>query len=267
MSANDTPNGKPFICLREVHKRFGPKRVLSGVTLDVLPGETLVILGGSGSGKSVTLRHVVGLTRPDSGVVRVDGTEVQDLGEEELIDVRRTVGFLFQGGALFDSMNVRDNIAFPLREARWKPDEIEARIPEVLGLVDLDESVAEQMPSSLSGGMRKRVALARAIAVRPRGILYDEPTTGLDPITSSVINQLIRAMQSRLGVTSVVVTHDIESAFCVGDRIAFLHEGRIRFLGTVDEAKASGDDVLRKFLQGSSETGATDAAGRPDQGA
>ncbi len=238
------------ICLRDVHKRFGAKEVLRGIDLNVFPRETLVILGGSGTGKSVTLRHVVGLTRPDKGRVLVDGVEVQDLGEEALVPIRRKVGFLFQGGALFDSMDVFDNIAFPLREARWKEADVEARVPEVLDLVDLDAKVAELMPSSLSGGMRKRVALARAIAVRPQAILYDEPTTGLDPVTSATINALIRSMQAKLGVTSVVVTHDIQSAFHVGDRIAFLYEGRIRFLGSVADARVTDDPILAAFLAG-----------------
>jgi phospholipid/cholesterol/gamma-HCH transport system ATP-binding protein len=248
-----------LISLEGVHKSFGAKRVLRGVDLSVQPGETLVILGGSGSGKSVTLRHIVGLTRPDRGRVRACGKEVQDLSEEELVPVRREVAFLFQGAALFDSMNVGDNIAFPLREAGWEEDDVEARIQEVLGVVDLDESVATLMPASLSGGMRKRVALARAIAVRPQAILYDEPTTGLDPITSTTINSLIRSMQNRLGVTSVVVTHDIRSAFQVGDRIAFLHEGTIRFLGSVSEARSSNDGALRAFLTGD----ASEAEARP----
>ncbi|RMF72374.1 MAG: ABC transporter ATP-binding protein [Acidobacteria bacterium] len=239
-----------MICLSGVEKAFAGRPVLRGVDLDVLPGETMVILGGSGSGKSVTLRHIVGLLKPDRGVVRVDGEPVQDLDEDELIPVRRKVGFLFQGGALFDSMDVFDNIAFPLREAGWDEERIAARVPEVLRLVDLEPDVARQMPDALSGGMRKRVALARAIAVNPQAILYDEPTTGLDPVTSTTINELIRSMQRRLGVTSVVVTHDIDSAFKVGDRIAFLCGGRIAFLGTVAEARTTTDARLRAFLEG-----------------
>lgn len=242
--------GEALVRLVEVHKRFGAKTVLNGVTLDIYPGETVVILGGSGTGKSVTLKHIVGLTRPDRGRVVVDGQEIQDLPEKELIGVRRKVGFLFQGGALFDSMDVAGNIAFPLLEARWAPEKVRVRTGEVLGLVGLDESVAHQMPSDLSGGMRKRVALARAIAVAPRAILYDEPTTGLDPVTSNTINDLIRAMQSQLQVTSVVVTHDIGSAFTVADRVAFLHEGRLRFVGTAEEARRAADPVLATFLAG-----------------
>lgn len=242
--------GDPLICLADVHKAYGEKQVLRGISLDVMPGETLVILGGSGTGKSVTLRHIVGLEKPDEGRVLVGGERVEDLSEEELVPIRARVGFLFQGGALFDSMNVHDNIAFPLYESRWEEEKILARVPEVLSLVDLEERVCELMPSSLSGGMRKRVALARAIAVNPDAILYDEPTTGLDPVTSNTINDLIRSMQERLEVTSIVVTHDINSAFRVGDRIAFLHEGRIRFLGGVAEAQRSDDPVLSAFLEG-----------------
>ncbi len=241
---------EPLIALVDLHKAFGEKRVLRGVSLSVHPGETLVILGASGSGKSVTLRHVVGLTRPDRGRVFVDGQEVQELGEADLRPVRRKVGFLFQSGALFDSMNVFDNVAFPLRQDQWEPQRIGERVDEVLGLVGLDTSVGRQMPADLSGGMRKRVALGRAIAVKPQAILYDEPTTGLDPVTANTINDLIRSMQAQLGVTSVVVTHDIVSAFKVGDRVAFLHEGRLRFVGTIDEARRSQDEVFAGFIRG-----------------
>ncbi|RMG47437.1 MAG: ATP-binding cassette domain-containing protein [Acidobacteria bacterium] len=239
-----------MIELLGVHKSFDGKPVLRGVDLAVRPGETLVVLGASGSGKSVTLRHIVGLTRPDRGVVRVLGREIQDLSEDELVPVRREIGFLFQGGALFDSMDVAENVGFPLREAGWDEERIDRRIDEVLGLVGLDRSVRALMPASLSGGMRKRVALARAIAVTPQAILYDEPTTGLDPVTANTINDLILSMQRQLGVTSVVVTHDIVSAFKVGNRIAFLHEGVIRFLGTVEEARRCDDPVFSGFIRG-----------------
>ncbi len=245
------PGARPvFIGLYDVHKRFGRKHVLRGVTLEVRLGETVVVMGGSGTGKSVTLRHMVGLTPPDRGVVTVDGEEIQDLSEARLVPVRRKVAYLFQSGALFDSMDVADNIAFPLRQALWDDERIAARVPEVLQMVDLPASVAAQDPSSLSGGMRKRVALARAIAVEPRAILYDEPTTGLDPVTSGTINNLILTLQEKLRATSVVVTHDINTAFTVADRIAFLHEGRTRFFGTADEARSSTDPVLASFLEG-----------------
>jgi phospholipid/cholesterol/gamma-HCH transport system ATP-binding protein len=233
-----------------VEKAFGPNKVLRGVDLDVSRGETVVVLGGSGSGKSVLLRHAVGLFRPDAGQVFVEGVEISELSEDGLLETRKKVGMLFQSGALFDSMTVRENVSFALDEhTDWDEARIRARVEEVLRLVEL-EGVLDLMPSDLSGGMRKRVALARAIALAPAAILYDEPTTGLDPITANTINHLIRSLQKRLGVTSVVVTHDIHSAFAVGDRIAFLHEGRILFHGTTAEAKTAEVPLLRNFLQG-----------------
>ncbi|PYT09114.1 MAG: ABC transporter ATP-binding protein [Acidobacteria bacterium] len=233
-----------------VEKSFGTNRVLTGVDLDVLLGETLVVLGGSGSGKSVLLRHAIGLIRPDAGEVYVDGTRVSDLDEEELVEVRKRVGMLFQGGALFDSMNVFENVAFSLREHTDLPEEeIRERVREKLALVEL-EGVEEKMPSELSGGMKKRVALARSIALEPQGILYDEPTTGLDPITAMSVNELIRSMQRQLRVTSVVVTHDIQSARVIGDRIAFLCDGRINFVGDFESARRSGEERLLAFLAG-----------------
>jgi phospholipid/cholesterol/gamma-HCH transport system ATP-binding protein len=240
----------PFLRFVDVHKRFGQKVVLQGVDLDVESGETCVVLGGSGSGKSVLLRHAVGLHRPDRGEVWVDGTEISGVEEEELLETRKKVGMLFQSGALFDSMTVRENVGFALDEhTDWDDDKILARVEETLGLVELS-GVLDLMPADLSGGMKKRVALARAIALAPRAILYDEPTTGLDPITATTINQLIRSLQKKLGVTSIVVTHDIHSAFTVGDRIAFLHEGRIHFHGTTEEARATKVPLLRNFLEG-----------------
>ena len=240
----------PFIRFVDVRKSFPGKPVLKGVSLEVAEGETLVILGGSGSGKSVLLRHTIGLHRPDGGEVWVDGQEISRLNEDQLADVRKKVAMLFQGGALFDSMPVDENVAYALHEhTDWDDERIEARVRQVLGFVEL-EGVEELMPASLSGGMRKRVALARAIALAPKAILYDEPTTGLDPVTSDTINALIRSMQSRLGATSIVVTHDIRSAFAVGDRVAFLHKGEIRFHGTLDEAQRSDVTLLRRFLEG-----------------
>ncbi len=240
----------PFLRFVGIEKSFGPNRVLRGVTLDVERGETVVVLGGSGSGKSVLLRHAVGLFRPDAGQVFVEGVDISSLDEDELLDTRKKVGMLFQSGALFDSMTVSENVSFALVEhTTWDDDKILARVEEVLHLVEL-EGVLDLMPSDLSGGMRKRVALARAIALAPAAILYDEPTTGLDPITANTINHLIRSLQQRLGVTSVVVTHDIFSAFTVGDRIAFLHDGRILFHGTTAEARDAREPLLRNFLQG-----------------
>ncbi len=241
-----------FIRYVDLYKAFDGHVVLRGLRLEVARGETVVVLGGSGSGKSVLLRHTTGLHRPDQGEVWVDGTEITDLREEEdaLLEVRKKVGMLFQAGALFDSMTVYENVSFALHEhTDWPEERIGERVREVLDLVEL-EDVEDLMPADLSGGMRKRVALARAIALAPQAILYDEPTTGLDPIIAASINRLIRSLQQRLGVTSIVVTHDIRSAFTVGDRIAFLHDGVIRFHGTVAEAKVSPEPLLRKFLEG-----------------
>ncbi|HZI95289.1 MAG TPA: ABC transporter ATP-binding protein, partial [Patescibacteria group bacterium] len=223
-----------FIVFKNLHKSFGAKQVLKGVDLSIRKGETVVILGGSGSGKSVLIRHTIGLHRPDAGEVWVDGVEISGFDEDDLMPVRTKVGMLFQGGALFDSMDVFENIAFGLREhTEMNEEQIAARVAEVLDLVELGD-IEELAPSDLSGGMRKRVALARAIALSPEGILYDEPTTGLDPILADAINRLIINLQRALNATSVVVTHDIQSAFTVGDRIAFLLEGRLEFVGSVD---------------------------------
>ena len=238
----------PFIRFVDLHKAFSGRPVLAGVNLAIGRGESVVILGGSGSGKSVLLRHAIALHRPDRGEVWVDGVEISRLDEEDLLETRKKVGMLFQAGALFDSMSVYRNVAFPLHEhTDWPEEKVAARVAEVLSLVELSQ-VEDKMPADLSGGMRKRVALARSIALAPQAVLYDEPTTGLDPITANAINRLIRGLQARLGITSVVVTHDIQSAFHVADRIAFLHEGRIRFVGTPDEARGSTDEALHEFL-------------------
>lgn len=245
--------GDIFVRFEDVHKSFGEKKVLGGISFDILRGETMVVLGGSGSGKSVLIRHIIGLHRPDRGHVFVDGEDIVDYDEEDLIPVRQKVAMLFQGSALFDSMNVLENVAYGLRE---HTDLDEGRIREIvrakLALVGL-EGVEDLMPAELSGGMKKRVALARSIAMDPRCILYDEPTTGLDPVTANTINELIRDLQRRIQVTSVVVTHDIASAFLVGDRIAYLYEGRMHFVGTVDEVKISREPRLRHFLSGGRE--------------
>ncbi len=239
----------PVVELRAVSKAFGEKVVLDAVDLTVARGEVLVILGGSGSGKSVTLRHMNGLTQPDAGEVFVEGVEVSRLAEEELGEVRRKVGMLFQMGALFDSMTVFENVAFALYEhTKMSGEEIAARVVEVLGFVDLGPDVLPLLPSSLSGGMKKRVSLARTIALKPDVLLYDEPTTGLDPVTAMTINRLIVDLNSRLATTSVVVTHDIASALFVADRIAFLEKGRFAFVGTPAEARSSDVAALRAFL-------------------
>jgi phospholipid/cholesterol/gamma-HCH transport system ATP-binding protein len=238
----------PYIRCRGLTKAFGGKAVLRGLSLDILAGETLVVLGGSGSGKSVLLKHMNALLRPDAGTVEVDGVPLGALAEDELSQVRRHVGMLFQQGALFDSLTVGENVAYPLREHRLAPrDAIPERVREALAMVGL-AGTEHLMPAELSGGMRKRAALARALVLTPRALLYDEPTTGLDPVVAAKINHLIRELQRHLAVTSVVVTHDLGSAFFVADRLAFLHEGRIRFVGTPEEARASQDEFLHEFL-------------------
>jgi phospholipid/cholesterol/gamma-HCH transport system ATP-binding protein len=243
---------EPFVEFRDVFKAYGVKQVLRGVNLQVFRGEVLVILGGSGSGKSVTLRHMLGLEAPDSGRVLVEDEDITDLPEEELYRVRKKFGMLFQSGALFDSMTVFENVAFPLREHTEMSDEEIARaVREKLELVNLPNT-EQLMPVDLSGGMRKRVGLARSIVLDPKVILYDEPTTGLDPITSQKINELIVDLQTKLNVTSVVVTHDIQSAFSVGDRIAFLNKGVFEWVGSMDQARDAEHPVLRDFLKASS---------------
>ena len=245
----DRPAGAPIIEFKRVLKAYGSHRVLDDVDLTVRRGEVLVILGGSGTGKSVSLRHMNGLEQPDAGEVWVDGEEISRLPEEALVPVRKKVGMLFQSGALFDSMTVFENIAFALREhTSWPEERISDRVAEVLGFVNLGRDVERQLPSSLSGGMKKRVSLARTVALKPDVLLYDEPTTGLDPVTAMTINRLIKDLNGRLGTTSVVVTHDIVSALFVADRITFLKNARFAFTGTPEEAKASDVAELREFL-------------------
>ena len=240
--------GAPYIRCRALAKAFRNKPVLRGLSLDVLTGETLVVLGGSGSGKSVLLKHMNGLLTPDAGTVEVDGVSLSACDEEELAAVRRRLAMLFQQSALFDSLSVGENVAYPLREHRVvPPDAVAARVGQALEMVGLAGTEA-LMPAELSGGMRKRAALARALVLEPRAILYDEPTTGLDPVVAAKINHLIRELQQRLGLTGVVVTHDLGSAFFVADRIAFLYEGCIRFVGTPEEARGSRDEALHEFL-------------------
>jgi phospholipid/cholesterol/gamma-HCH transport system ATP-binding protein len=242
---------EPFVEFQDLYKSYGPKRVLCGASVKVYRGEVLVILGGSGTGKSVTLRHMLGLEAPDSGRVIIEEEDITDLPEEELYRVRKKFGMLFQSGALFDSMTVFENVAFPLREhTEMSEDEIARAVREKLELVNLPNS-EHLMPVDLSGGMRKRVGLARSIVLDPKVILYDEPTTGLDPITAQTINELIVDLQAKLNVTSVVVTHDIHSAFSVGDRIAFLHQGVFEWVGSMDEARDADHPRLRDFLKAS----------------
>src|SRR6476660_8281278 len=239
-----------MIRLIDVHKAFGPKQVLQGFTLDVVEGETMVIIGYSGTGKSVAIKHIVGLLEPDSGQVIVDGLEVPSLSRRELYQLRARIGYVFQFAALFDSFSVGENVAMGLRKQQELSNgEISERVQEALELVDLP-NVADRFPAELSGGMRKRVGIARAIALRPKYILYDEPTTGLDPVTSAVIDDLMVRMRDRLGVTSIVITHDMRSAYTVGTRIAMLYQGRIRWVGTVDEIQATNDPIVRQFIEG-----------------
>jgi len=233
----------------DLHKSFGAKAVLAGLTLTVEDRETVVIIGYSGTGKSVALKHVVGLLQPDAGDVIVDGRAVSTLDRHGLTALRREIGFVFQFAALFDSLSVFDNVALGLRRRDLAGDEIAARVREALALVDLTGAEATY-PAELSGGMRKRVGIARAIALRPRYILYDEPTTGLDPVTAAVIDQLMVRTREHLGVTGVVVTHDMRSAYTVGDRIAMLYEGRIRQVGTVAQIQETEDPVVRQFIEG-----------------
>jgi len=235
--------------LQDVHKAFGPKQVLTGFTLTVRDGETLVLIGYSGTGKSVALKHIVGLLHPDAGEVIVDGRMVPALDRAELNAVRRDIGYVFQFAALFDSMTVAENVALGLRNRDLAADEIVERVREALALVDLT-GTDERNPAELSGGMRKRVGLARAIALRPRYILYDEPTTGLDPVTAAVIDRLVVRTREHLGVTGLVVTHDMRSAYTVGDRIAMLYEGRVRQVGSVEEIRETDDPVVRQFIEG-----------------
>ena len=241
-----------MISIRQLTKNLGPQAVLRGVDLEIEKGQTCVVLGRSGSGKSVLLKHLIGLFQPTSGEVWVEGEEITHLPERRLGGIRKKIGMLFQSGALFDSMNVGENLAFPLREAGVKNErEIRERVAEALEMVDL-AGEEKKMPEKLSGGMRKRVGLARTIVGRPECILYDEPTTGLDPIATDSINHLIRRLQKRLRVTSVVVTHDMRTAFTTADRIAFLHEGRIYFHGSVAGLRAAQDPVITDFIEGRS---------------
>lgn len=237
-----------MIEFRDLHKGFDGKPVLSGFSLRVADGETMVILGYSGTGKSVALKHVVGLLHPDAGDVWVDGRAVSTLERRDLRDVRRGIGYVFQFAALFDSMTVADNVGLGLLR-RLPEREIAERVREALALVDLT-GMDDKYPAELSGGQRKRVGIARAIALRPQHILYDEPTTGLDPVTAAVIDRLMVRTREHLGATGIVVTHDLRSAYTVGDRIAMLYQGRIRQVGTVAEIQQTEDPVVRQFIEG-----------------
>ncbi len=232
-------------------KRFGDKDVLQDANLDIFQGETMVIIGKSGTGKSVILKHIMGLMQPDGGRILIDGEEITNPQEVDIYKIRQKLGMLFQGSALFDSMTVGENIAFAVREHKHPPeDELQKLIADCLEMVDLQAKVAALMPAELSGGMKKRVGLARVIAMKPEVILYDEPTTGLDPITSDTINELIMNMQRKLKVTTIVVTHDMVSAYRVSDRIAMLEKGEIIFVGTPDELRSSRNPFVQQFIRG-----------------
>src|SRR5437764_12893758 len=238
----------PMLEVRGLLTSNGQEEILRGVDLKITKGETLVIIGRSGGGKSVLLKHLIGLMQPDAGAVWIDGENIIGLSERQLAPIRLKVGILFQGGALFDSMTVEENIAFPLHEAGERdPRNIASKVREMLEVIEL-EGEEKKMPVNLSGGMKKRVGLARSIIRRPSCVLYDEPTAGLDPVVSDSINRLIRRLQKRFGVTSIVVTHDMKSAFHIADHIAYLHEGRIYFYGTPQELEVSDDPLIQDFM-------------------
>jgi len=239
-----------IIQINNVHKSFGDKIVHNGVSLDIYEGEKITVLGGSGSGKSVLLKEINGLLKPDSGSVMIEGGDITVMPEGDLINVRKNIGMLFQGSALFDSLSVWDNVAYTLVEnSNLSNEEIDKVVKKKLELVGLPD-IEDKMPADLSGGMKKRVGLARALAKTPKILLYDEPTTGLDPPNINRINDLINDMNRQFNITSVIITHDIESAYAVSDRIAFLYEGEIVFIGSVDEAKNTDIKVLYNFING-----------------
>lgn len=248
-----TPSGDVFIAVRGVRKAIGTQKILRGVDLTIRRGETMVVVGRSGEGKSVLLKHLIGLMEPDEGSICVDGDEIVGMKERLMGPIRRKMGVLFQDGALFDSMNVAENVAFPLVESGIrKRSKLLEKVTKALAMVDLDQHM-DKMPINISGGMRKRVALARAIVTKPQAILYDEPTSGLDPVVSDSINRLIRRLQKRLGVTSIVVTHDMNSVYHIADRVAYLRNGAIFFLGTPEELRNSEDSSVQGFIHGRSQ--------------
>ena len=237
------------IKIENLHKSFGPKTVLDGVNLSVYGGEILCVIGKSGTGKSVILKNLVGILTPDSGTITVDGTEFTGADEKTRFSIQKKYGVLFQGAALFDSMNIYDNVAFGLRRKNISEDEIARLVPEMLAHVGLKD-IGEKRPSELSGGMQKRVGLARSIAIRPEIMLYDEPTTGVDPITAGAVDRLILKMRDTFGITSIVVTHDMNSAYRIADRVAMLFDGKISFTGTPEELQNTDDPAIRQFIEG-----------------
>jgi phospholipid/cholesterol/gamma-HCH transport system ATP-binding protein len=256
MSDRDAPAaptlGQPLIRYIHVKKRFGAKVIFADLNLDIRRGETLTMMGASGSGKSVMLKMLIGLIRPDEGRILLEDRDVSKMPDESLTEVRRRVAYLFQGAALFDSLDVGENVAYGLREQFWNKmsrEEIDARVSQSLELVGLP-GIQTMRPSDLSGGMRKRVGLARTLALQPEVILYDEPTTGLDPINTGRINHLIRAIQRALKLTSIVITHDMGTAFTVSDRVAMIAKGQILVIGTKDEVRNTDNPVVRDFIEG-----------------
>ena len=244
---------QPLIAVRDLVQKIGRQEILRGFSLDIFKGETLVLLGKSGGGKSVFLRHLIGLMKPISGQILFENQDIAKLSERELEPVRKKIGMLFQDGALFDSMTVYDNVAFPLRERGERNEKVIAgKVHDALALVNMNGH-DKKMPVNLSGGMRKRVALARAIISPPDVILYDEPTAGLDPIVSDSINKLIRRLQKQLSVTSIVVTHDMISCYHIADRVALLNEGKRYFYGTPEDLRTTQDPVIRDFVDGRSQ--------------
>jgi phospholipid/cholesterol/gamma-HCH transport system ATP-binding protein len=252
-------NGAAAVTMKEVSKRLGRKQVLDAISLEVRKGEIFCIMGGSGAGKSVTLKNMIGLMRPEQGQILVDGVDVTRLTHRQADDVRRKMGYVFQYSALLNSLTVFDNVALPLREHdRISEAEIRRRVEEVLLLVRLERDDFEKLPGELSGGMRKRAGLARAIVRKPDIILYDEPTSGLDPVTTAKVNEMILDMKRKLGVTSIVVTHDVASMRLIADRAAFLFKGKIHFLGTPADFDGSEDPIVRQFIRGEAHGPITD---------
>jgi len=254
-----TPQNSPMISLRDVWKSFGAKQVLRGLTIEVAAGESLVIVGGSGTGKSVTLKHIIGLLQPDKGHVVVDETDLCCLGSVKMNVFRRRFGMSFQEGALFDSMSVFENIAFPLRRhTEMSSEDIKSRVNECLDMVHLERSVKNKRPSELSGGMRRRVGFARAISLEPKILLFDEPTTGLDPVISDIVAELIVEMDNNLHTTTVTITHDMKVAFKIADRIAMIHKGEVIEAGTPEDFQKSSNPIVQQFIEGRADGPLTD---------
>ncbi len=244
-----------MITFKDVHKKFGKREILCGVNLEIPPHETTAIFGISGSGKSTIIKHIVGLLQPTSGDIFVDGIQVNGASEKTMLQIRKKVGFLFQNGALFDSMDIKENVAFPMREhQKLSNKEVAKLVDEKLSMVGLKPSVVRDLfPDELSGGMRKRVGLARTLALEPSIILYDEPTSGLDPVTSDLISNMIRNLQDELNVTSVLISHDVSETFKASDNFAMLFDGKIIEFGDEEAFKNSSNPVVQQFINSSSE--------------